>query len=105
VRGGHADPNLHADHWLRDRSGRTLSLAKARERLAAAWQQMGLSPERAKEVAAAYAPNPNAPGKSPFAGKSDAEAAELIQQALDKKDYRSANELLVQYQQLRQSKS
>lgn len=75
------------------------SLAKLRTKLAEAWQNMGMSPEGAKFVAAAYDPNMASHiHHARIRGKSDQEIAQMMQDALKEKRYMDANQLLIDYQ-------
>ncbi|MBQ4856000.1 hypothetical protein IMW82_15125 [Rhodanobacter sp. B2A1Ga4] len=75
------------------------NLTKLREKLAEAWQTLGLSPPVAKAVAAAYQPNFSLNSRrASLLGKSDEEIAALIQSSLAKKDYLLANQTLIDLQ-------
>ncbi len=75
------------------------NLTKLRGKLAEAWQNLGMAPQAAQNVAAAYQPNlaENVHHAS-LRGKSDQEIAAMLQSALAKKDYMLANQLLIDHQ-------
>lgn len=75
------------------------NLTKLRGKLAEAWQNLGMTPQAAQAVAAAYQPDhaENVPYPS-LLGKSDQEVAAMLQSALTKKNYLVANQLLIDYQ-------
>jgi len=78
------------------------NLAKLRTKLAEAWHDMGMSPQGAKVVADAYAPNlAMRMHHESLRGKSDQEVAEMLQAAIKQKNYLSANVLLIDYQRNR----
>lgn len=75
------------------------SLAKLRAKLAEAWQNMGMSPQGAQFVAAAYDPAlASRIHHARIRGKSDQEIAQMMQDALKEKRYMDANQLLIDYQ-------
>lgn len=77
------------------------NLPKIREHLAETWQQFGLKPDAAKAIASTYViPGPEG-GMTTIKGKSDAEVASMMQQALSGKQYLLANQLLIQYERRR----
>lgn len=86
-----------------DRDNRRMiqNLPKIREHLAETWQQFGLKPDAAKAIASTYVIQ--RPGGAPTSikGKSDAEVATMMQQALTAKQYLLANQLLIQYERRR----
>ncbi len=75
------------------------NLTKLRDKLAEAWQTLGMSPQAAQAVANAYQPNlaQNSHHAS-LRGKSGQEIAALIQSSLAKKDYLLANQTLIDFQ-------
>lgn len=78
------------------------NLTKLRAKLAEAWQGMGMSPQGAKFVADAYDPNLAARlHHASLRGKSDQEAAQMMQLALKEKRYLEADQLLIDYQRER----
>jgi hypothetical protein len=86
------------------------TMNKLRAKLAEAWQTLGMSPQAAQTVAAAYQPqlaeNVNHHHPS-LRGKSDEEVAAMLQSALSSKNYILADQLLIdrQREQLRLGKS
>lgn len=78
--------------------------AKLRTKLAEAWQALGLSPQLAQTVAAAYQAGMATRMHHPsLRGKSDQEVAAMLQSAVAKKHYLAANQLLIDYQRQRLS--
>jgi len=76
-----------------------VNLNKLRDKLAEAWQTLGLSPQAARTVAGAYQPDFALNSRrASLEGKSDQEIAVLIQSALAKKDYLLADQTLIDYQ-------
>lgn len=76
-----------------------ISLKAARESLAAEWQKLGLSPEQATAVASTYRADSSAMLSHPsLERRSDKEVSAMIQQALASKNYRMANQLLIDYE-------
>jgi hypothetical protein len=76
-----------------------ISLAAARKSLAAEWQKLGLSPEQATAVASTYRADTSAMLNHPsLERRSDKEVSAMIQQALASKNYRMANQLLIDYE-------
>lgn len=76
-----------------------ISLADARKSLAAEWQKLGLSPEQATAVASTYRADSSALLTHPsLARMSDKEVSAMIQQALASKNYRMANQLLIDFE-------
>jgi hypothetical protein len=75
------------------------NLTKLRAKLVEAWQALGMAPEAARTVAAAYQPNfaLNA-RRASLQGRSDQEIAAMLQSALAKKDYLLANQTLIDYE-------
>lgn len=75
------------------------NLTKLRTKLAEAWQTIGLSPQAAKGVAAAYQPNFALNSRrASLHGKSGQEIAAILQAALARKDYLLANQTLIDYE-------
>ena len=84
--------------WLNTMDG----AKKIRAMLAEGWQGMGLSPQAAKMLAEAY--DPERAARLPHVslrGKSAADIAQLMQQALKEKRYLYADQLLIDYQRQR----
>ena len=80
--------------WLRDMA----NLGKLRVKLAEAWRSLGLSPDGAELVANAYVPNLAARmHRNLLRGKSDEEAAEMMQSAIRQEHYLEADQLLIDY--------
>jgi hypothetical protein len=82
------------------------TMNKLRAKLAEAWQTLGMSPQAAQALAAAYQPQlaENVNHRHPsLRDKSDAEVAAMLQSALEKKNYILADQLLIdrQREQLR----
>lgn len=76
-----------------------ISLKDARKSLAAEWQKLGLSPEQATAVASTYRADSSAMLSHPsLERRSDKEVSAMIQQALASKNYRMANQLLIDYE-------
>jgi hypothetical protein len=77
------------------------NLTKLRDKLAEAWQTLGMSPQAAQAVANAYQPNlaQNSHHAS-LRGKSGQEIASMLQSALAKKDYALADQMLIEYEQI-----
>lgn len=78
--------------------------AKIRVKLAEAWQALGMSPEGAKLVADAFRPEHS--GRfvpASLHGKSEDEVAAMLRDALSRKNYLLADQLLIQYEQARLS--
>ena len=72
---------------------------KLRNKLAEAWQSLGMAPQAAQAVANAYQPNLAANvHHANLHGKSGQEVAAMLQSALAKKDYMLANQTLIDYQ-------
>lgn len=72
------------EHWHQG----IISLPQARKSLAEEWQELGLSPEPAKQVAATYRPDSSALlNHPPLEGRSEKEVSAMIQQALVAKHY------------------
>lgn len=87
----------NADHqsWLGSMAAQT----KLRAKLAESWQNMGLSPEAAKQVADAYDPALGAYSHhTSLRGKSDDEVATMLRSEVAAKHYQKANQMLVDYQ-------
>lgn len=79
-----------------------VTLPAARKSLAGEWQKLGLSPEQAKAVAAAYRPDANAMlTHPPLEGRSNKDISAMIQEALVSKNYRMANRLLIDFERLK----
>lgn len=78
-----------------------VNLEKFRGELADSWRSMGMSPEGAKLVAAAYDPRLAAQSPVSVRGKNDQEVAQMMQAALKEKHYLEANQLLIDYQRRR----
>jgi hypothetical protein len=78
------------------------NLTKLRAKLAEAWQTLGMSPQAAQAVANAYQPNltQNVHPVS-LRGKSGQEVAAMLQSALAKKDYMTANQTLIEYEKIK----
>jgi hypothetical protein len=78
------------------------NLTKLRAKLAEAWQTLGMSPQAAQAVANAYQPS-LAQNVHPISlrGKSGQEVAAMLQSALAKKDYMSANQTLIEYEKIK----
>ncbi|HKR77381.1 MAG TPA: hypothetical protein VJR95_12015 [Rhodanobacter sp.] len=92
--------------WYWQSSERTINsyqaLIKLRAKLAEAWQTLGMSPADAKTVADAF--RPESTGRADHAsleGRSEEEVAKMLRDALDKKNYQLANQLLIKYEQAR----
>jgi hypothetical protein len=78
-----------------------VSLPQARARLAEEWQHLGISAKDAKVIASAYRPDDaNLLQHAPLRGKSGAEIATMLQSALAQKNYRLANQLLIDYERV-----
>ncbi|MCP1373302.1 hypothetical protein [Dyella lutea] len=76
-----------------------ISLATARKSLAKEWEKLGLSPEMATTVANTYrADSSSLLSHPPLEGRSDKEVSGMIQQALVSKNYRMANQLLIDFE-------
>lgn len=86
-----------------DRENRRMikNLPKIREHLAETWQQFGLKPDAAKAIASTYVIVRPMGKPTTIKGKSDAEVATMMQQALSDKQYLLANQLLIQYERRR----
>ena len=83
------------DAW---RSG-MITLDAARKSLAREWQKLGLSPELATTVAHAYrADSSTLLSHPPLEGRSDQDVSAMIQRALQSKNYRLANQLLIDFE-------
>lgn len=76
------------------------NLRNLRVKLAEVWQALGLSPNDAHLVAAAYQPESKRVVPVSVSGKSDKEVAAMIQSAIESKDYMLANQTLIDYQKL-----
>lgn len=78
--------------------------AKLHDKLAEAWEHMGLPPQHARKVADAYDPAmATQMHHTPMRGKSDQEVASLMQTALASGRYQVANQLLIDYQRAKLS--
>jgi hypothetical protein len=78
------------------------NLTKLRAKLAEAWQTLGMSPQAAQAVANAYQPNlAQNVHRISLRGKSGQEVAAMLQSALAKKDYMSANQTLIEYEKIK----
>lgn len=87
----------HGDHQTAINS--LANLTKLRVKLTEAWQTLGLSPQAAGAVAAAYQPNFSLNSRrASLQGKTDEEIAALIQSSLARKDYLLANQTLIDFQ-------
>jgi hypothetical protein len=78
--------------------------ARIRVKLAQAWQALGMSPEGAKLVADAF--HTEHSGRfvpASLEGKSEDEVAAMLRDALSRKNYLLADQLLIQYEQARLS--
>ncbi len=86
-----------------DRDNRRMiqNLPKIREHLAQTWQQFGLKPDAAKAIASTYVIQRPGGAATSIKGKTDAEVATMMQQALTAKQYLLANQLLIQYERRR----
>ena len=74
------------------------NLTASRQILAKGWQSMGLSKEQAWAIAKYYDPDATDMTRHRTAADSDPEkSAEKIQAALEAKNYRLANQLLIRY--------
>lgn len=81
---------------------RITELPKIRQHLAEAWQHFGMKPDAAKVVADAYVvEQPNLAAPPSIKGRTDAEVASMMQDALTKKQYLRADQLLIQYERHR----
>lgn len=92
------------DNFDRQNRDRIQNLPKIRAKLATAWQHFGMSAGAAKMVADAYTikvdpSNTNAPPS--LKGRTDQEIAGMLQEALSKKQYQHADELLIAYERKR----
>lgn len=94
------------DEWRRMDEQRSVNsiaaLSRLRAMLAESWQTMGLPSESAKLIAAAYRPERS--GRADHLsldGKSDEEVSGMMQDALAKKNYLLADQLLIKFQQAR----
>lgn len=78
---------------------------KLRQKLAEAWQSLGMSPQGAKVVADAYRPEALSQGVHHVSlhGKSEQEVSAMLQSALSKKNYLLADQLLIDYERSRLS--
>lgn len=92
--------------WYRQSEERTIgsypALMKMRAKLAEAWRALGMSPEGAKIVADAY--RPESTGRvvhTSLEGRSEEEVAKMLHDALEKKNYLLADQLLIKYEQAR----
>lgn len=75
------------------------SVPKMREQLAKEWQNLGVPAEQAKIIASAYRGSDGRLAQTGLLkGKSASEAAVMMQSALASKDYRQANQLLIEYE-------
>lgn len=75
------------------------NLTKLRAGLATAWQQMGLSPQAAQRVADSYDPTLVAQmHHTSLRGKSDAQMAEMLRDAVAANRFLVADQLLIDYQ-------
>lgn len=77
---------------------------RLRARLAEAWQALGMSPDGAKLVADAF--HVERSGRytpASLHGKSEEEVAAMLRDALARKNYLLADQLLIQYEQARLS--
>jgi hypothetical protein len=77
------------------------NLPKIREHLAQTWQQFGLKPDAAKAIASTYVITGPEGTPTTIKGKTDAEVASMMQQALSNKKFLLANQLLIQYERRR----
>ena len=73
------------------------NLTKLRDKLAEAWQTLGMPPQAAQTVAKAYQPNL---AQISLRGKSDQEVAAMLQSVLAKKDYVLADQTLIEYEKI-----
>lgn len=92
--------------WYRQSTERTIhsypALVKLRAKLAEAWQTLGMSAADAKTVADAFRPESTGrTDRTSLEGKSEEEVAKMLRDALDKKNYQLANQLLIKYEQAR----
>lgn len=92
--------------WYRQSTERTIhsypALIKLRAELAEAWQSLGMSPAGAKIVADAFRPESTGPAEhTSLKGKSEEEVAKMLHDALEKKNYQLADQLLIKYEQAR----
>jgi tRNA U34 5-carboxymethylaminomethyl modifying enzyme MnmG/GidA len=77
-------------------------LPKVRAHLTQVWQHFGMSAKDAEIVASAYRVKGINLGRgSLLTGKSDQEAASMLQSALQNKDYALADELMIGYERTR----
>lgn len=91
------NPNLGWDATVgRKASKKVWSISEARENLAKEWQRLGIPAEQATVIAAAYDARPAR--HHSLHGESKQEIAAKLQGALKSKDYRLANQLLIDYQ-------
>ncbi|MBP1474525.1 hypothetical protein J7I44_09435 [Frateuria sp. MAH-13] len=75
------------------------SVPKMREQLAKEWQSLGIPAEQATIIASAYrGSDGRLTDTGLLKGKSASEAAAMMQSALASKDYRQANQLLIEYE-------
>lgn len=75
------------------------NLAKLRAGLAQSWQQMGLSPEAARRVADSYDPEFAARmHHTSLRGKTDAQVADMLRNAVASNRFLVADQLLIDYQ-------
>jgi hypothetical protein len=94
--------DMFGDRWNDHMHQGMVSLPAARKSLAEEWQKLGLSPEQAKAVASTYRSDNSAMLlHPPLDGRSDKEVSEMIHAALTKKNYRMANQLLIDYERQR----
>ena len=95
-----------AQYWSNDRKSveSVAAQAKIRVKIAEAWQALGMSPEGAKVVADAF--HTEHSGRfvpASLEGKSENEVAAMLRDALSRKNYLLADQLLIQYEQARLS--
>lgn len=78
------------------------SLPEMRAKLAEEWQRLGVPAEQAKIIASTYrGADRRMTHTQSLQGKSAAEVAAMMQSALATKDYRQANQLLIDYERAR----
>ncbi|HEU4669235.1 MAG TPA: hypothetical protein VFR91_00885 [Dyella sp.] len=76
-----------------------ITLDSARKSLAQEWQKLGLSQELATTVANTYtADSSRLLHHPPLQGRSDEQISAMIQRALASKNYRMANQLLIDFE-------
>lgn len=87
------------DHYNENWKKGMVSLPQARKSLAEEWQKLGLSPEQAKTVAAAFRADTTGMVSHPsLKDRGPKEVSAMIQEALVSKHYRLANQLLIDYE-------